>query len=126
MDDTYDTVRQKVAAIFSELVGDRANMLAGDRLPERITGVLATALNDVEGYDVLHADEVAFHLTDWNSDAAFLVALHLFPEKFTREEISAGINLFLVHVPAHVIAAARLTGNSRDDIFADKNRGDTT
>lgn len=37
-------------------------------------------------------------------DAAFLVAVHLFPEKFTPAEMRAGIDLVLCHIPAHVIA----------------------
>jgi hypothetical protein len=125
MSEPYDSVRQKVSAIFTEIAGQRANMLEGSRLPANITSTITAAL--VESHcvttDILKADEIAFHLTDWNSDAAFLVALHLFPERFTPEEISAGIDLFLVHVPAHVIAAARLTGNSTDDVFANETEG---
>jgi hypothetical protein len=71
---------------------------------------------------VLCADQIAFHLTDWSSDAAFIVALHLFPERFTSEEIEAGVGLFLCHVPIHVIAAARLAGHQAEDLFRD---GDT-
>jgi hypothetical protein len=125
MTDPHDSVRQKVSTIFTELAGERANMLEGDRLPANITSTITEALSESGASleDVLKADEVAFHLTDWNSDAAFLVALHLFPEKFTREEISAGIDLFLVHVPAHVVAAARLTGNSTDDVFTNDAKG---
>jgi hypothetical protein len=121
MAEHYDSVRKKVAAVFSEMAGERAKMLDGSVLPARITTAITAALSnpDTCESEVLHADTVAFHLTDWNSDAAFLVALHLFPERFTQEEIRAGIDLFLVHVPSHVIAAARLTGNSTDDIFAE-------
>ena len=68
--------------------------------------------------DELKADELAFHLVDWNSDAAFLVAFVLFPERFTPEELRAAVNMFLVHVPAHVLAAARLGGYEATDIFA--------
>jgi hypothetical protein len=120
MADSYDTVREKVGAIFRELAGERARALDGTILPAAITSTITAALSseDATEQDILHKDEIAFHLTDWNYDAAFLVALHLFPERFTPEEIRAGVGLFLVHVPSHVIAAARLSGNSTDDVFA--------
>lgn len=120
MIDPYKTVREKVGAIFRELAGKRASALDGTILRAAVTSAITAALSseDATEQEILHKDEIAFHLTDWNSDAAFLVALHLFPERFTPEEISAGVGLFLVHVPAHVIAAARLSGNSTDDIFA--------
>jgi hypothetical protein len=109
-----------VAAIFKELAGDRSQALEGPRQPAAVTTTITAALASdlADEIEVLHKDEIAFHLIDWRSDAAFLVALHLFPERFTREEIAAGIDLFLIHVPAHVIAAARLSGNSTDDVFA--------
>jgi hypothetical protein len=63
------------------------------------------------------ADQIGFHLVDWNSDAAFLMAVYLFPEKFTPEEIQAGVDLFLVHVPAHIMEAARQGGYPAENIF---------
>jgi len=65
------------------------------------------------------AAEIGFHLGDWQADAAFLVALHLFPERFTTQDIEDGVRSFLIHVPAHVIAAARLAGCSTNDIFCE-------
>jgi hypothetical protein len=32
----------------------------------------------------------------------------LFPERFTADELRAGVDMLLVHVPAHILAAARL------------------
>jgi hypothetical protein len=58
---------------------------------------------------------------DWNADAAFLVSVILFPERFTPEELRAGVDMFLLHVPAHVLAAARLGGYEAKDIFLDEN-----
>lgn len=118
-DDAHDSVRKKVEAIFTELAGDRTRMLDGNTIPAGITSTIAAALSgpDASEEQVLHADQIAFHLTDWNSDAAFIVALHLFPERFTPEEIEAAVDMFLVHVPAHVIAAARLAGHRTEDIF---------
>jgi hypothetical protein len=124
-DDAHDSVRKKVQAIFTELAGDRARLLEGGTFPAGVTSTVSAALcdSDATETEVLHADEIAFHLTDWNSDAAFIVALHLYPERFTPDEIRAAIDLFLVHVPAHVIAAARLSGHPTEDIFKEGHGG---
>jgi hypothetical protein len=116
MADPHDSFREKVSAIFTELVGpERAARLRPD-VPFPITSVVVDAL----GYDdAVLGDQIATHVTDWQADAAFLVALHLFPERFTPEEISAGVQALLLHAPAHVIAAARLSGYSTEDIFRD-------
>lgn len=124
MTEPYDSVRQKVESIFVELTGERAKTLNGSTFPAAIASAISAALSSKDSgeKEILHKDEIAFHLTDWSSDAAFLIALHLFPERFTPDEIQAGVDLFLVHVPSHVIAAARLSGNSTEDIFADKDK----
>lgn len=57
------------------------------------------------------AREIAFHLLDWNSDAAFIVALLLFPERFTKLEIAAGIDTFLIHAPNHIPLAQKLAAD---------------
>lgn len=116
--DAHDLVQKKVLAIFTELAGDRTRMLDGGTFSAGITTAITAALSSPEASDdqVLRADEIAFHLTDWNSDAAFIVALHLFPERFTPDEIAAGVDMFLVHVPSHVFAAARLAGHPVEDI----------
>jgi hypothetical protein len=117
--DAHDSVRRKVETIFTELAGERTRMLDGSTFPAGIASTITAALSgaDASEEQVLCADEIAFHLTDWNSDAAFIVALHLFPERFTPQEIEAAVDMFLVHVPAHVIAAARLAGHPTKDLF---------
>ena len=104
--DAIDTVGRKVAAIFAELVGDRAERLNGSVIAEPAMSTIESALTEQYGEK---AHDVAFHMADWNSDAAFVVAVHLFPERFTREEIAAGVGLFLVHAPNHIRAACGLT-----------------
>ena len=61
--------------------------------------------------------DIAFHLADWNSDVAFLTALHLFPERFTKEEIESGIRLLIIHAPNHLAEAAKLFGCPVENIF---------
>ena len=124
-EDAHDTVRKKVEALFTELAGERARMLDGSRFPAGITSTITASLADPDASDeqVLQADTIAFHLTDWNADAAFIVALHLYPERFTPEEIEAGVELFLCHVPGHVIAAARLAGHPVEDSLRENDTG---
>ena len=116
-----DPVRTKVTAIFREFAGERAASLEATRLPAAVTSTITAALAGESGDEkqILRADQIAFHLTDWSAEAAFLVALHLFPERFTQEEIQDGVLAFLLHVPGHVIAAARLGGHPVEDIFRD-------
>ncbi len=115
MPDTPKNFKGKVQEIFSEIAGaERAKWLRGD-VPSRVMEQIAQAIS--AEYPPEAAGEIGFHLGDWQSDAAFLVALHLFPERFTPEEIRDGVRAFLIHAPHHIIAAARLSGNSTDDIF---------
>jgi hypothetical protein len=106
MSKAHDGVIAKVASIFAELVGERASRLAGSTTGTEAERAIAAALKREHGAEV--AKKIAFHLMDWNSDAAFLVALLLFPERFSAEETDAGVAMFLLHAPAHVLAAAKL------------------
>lgn len=117
MSDPIDTVGAEVAAIFAELAGERAKRLDGSVLAEQAMGVIASALLGTYGEE--RARDIGFHMAEWNSDAAFIVALHLFPERFTPEEIKGGIGLFLVHAPNHIREACRLTGTYVWENFPD-------
>ncbi|MEO0476228.1 MAG: hypothetical protein AAF085_09730 [Planctomycetota bacterium] len=113
MTDTHDSVLQKVKAIFTELAGEQANHLFVAIPPA--TKEIKEAIS-IES-DKKTASDIAFHMSDWTADAAILLAIHLFPERFSNEEIEAGIGLFLVHAPNHVAAAAKLYGHPISDIF---------
>jgi hypothetical protein len=103
----------KAIAIFHELVGQRAQQLSV-AIPDAQRVAKAALANDF--HDATSSD-IAFHMTDWNSDAAFVVALLLFPERFTAEEIRDGIGGFLAHAPNHLAAAAKLYGYPIQDTF---------
>ncbi len=105
--DPVDSITEKVTAIFTELAGDRAHQLDGSAIATLVRETISAAI--APEYGSATAEKVALHMSDWNSDAAFIVALHLFPERFTPEEIEAGIGLFLVHAPNHIREACRLT-----------------
>ena len=47
-------------------------------------------------------------MMDWHGDAVFLIALSLFPERFTDEEIRQGVIWFLIHAGYHIPEAADL------------------
>jgi hypothetical protein len=106
--DPQDSVCEKVAAIFRELASERACEVDGSRLSIRTRDAIAAAL--AEAYDDDIAAKLSVHMSDWNGDAAFIVALHLFPERFTPDEIRTGIGMFLGHAPNHIAEACRLTG----------------
>ncbi len=71
---------------------------------------------------ILCADQIGFHLVDWQADAAFIVALSLYPERFTDEEIREGVLAFLLHAPSHVVEAARLAGQPCDTFVPAKEQ----
>jgi len=115
MSDAHQSVRKKVVSIFRELVGARVRRLDSAELSNDAREAMAAAL--AADYEDQRASDIAFHMTDWNWDAAFVVALHLFPEKFTNEEIGAGIGLFLCHAPNHIREACRLTNTYVWEVF---------
>lgn len=122
----FNSVEEKVRAIFSELAGDRAESLDGASIAHGAMDAITNALSDEYGAE--KAADLAFHMADWNGDAAFIVALHLFPERFTRDEVNHGLLRFLIHAPNHIIEACRLTGVSVREIFSSDNgtSSDTT
>lgn len=113
--DAHSSVREKAWRIFAEAFGERADLFKGCVSARHANDVLSAALS--EDLDPLVADEVAFHMVDWETDAAFVVAFLLFPERFTKDELQAGTDMFLIHAPSHVMAAARLAGHETKDIF---------
>lgn len=107
------TVEQKVLAVFREIAGERAGQIEV-AIP---TAQRAIAQALASEHPIQVARDIAFHLTDWQSDAAFIVAVILFPERFTPDEIRSGVEGFIVHAPNHAAAAAKLGGFPVTDIF---------
>ena len=112
---TIDNVSKKVQSLFRDLVGDVALQLDGHVFPDAISKRIAEAL--YEDFDEETAKKIAFHLVDWNSDAAFLVALHLWPGKFSKKEINEYLYRLIPHTPDHLAAAAKLFGTPITDVF---------
>jgi hypothetical protein len=105
----------KAKSILAEAFPERMDRLDPDKLATEARGAIESALSEEFGSE--KASEIAFHMVDWNSEAAFILALHLFPEKFTKDEIDDGIQRFLIHAPSHVAEAAQLFGLPVSDIF---------
>jgi hypothetical protein len=104
MSSIHDEMARKVLEIFSLLPGAALQRIDPRRGFDHV--FLDRAL--VPEFGSKRATEIAFHLTDWGFEAAFLVAVALFPERFTPEEIAAGAVGMLIHVPGHTAAAAKL------------------
>ena len=103
--------------VFIEHFGERASLL-DFRTPhsdETVQAPVRRALARTVGDDA--AWETAFHLADWREDAAFLIAVMLFPERYTDEEIEAMTNSVLVHAPNHIMAATHWMGKELRDVF---------
>lgn len=103
----------KVFEIFAFAGDRRENVSPTGHAKDVITTIEDAIRSD---YGDRSAD-IAFHLSDWSSDAAFIVALHLFPERFTPEEIREGVEAIIIHAPNHLAAAAELGGYPVNDIF---------
>jgi hypothetical protein len=106
---------EKALRILSELTGRKVKDLK--RHPRKAYEAVAEAL--ARDFGKKRAKEMAFHLADLSTDAAFVTALLLFPERFSRREIEDGFYQFVVHVPYHVIHIGRLSGIADLDVSAD-------
>ena len=109
-----ESFRTKVRAILAE--GANAESIRRLRLAvdEQFHAAVARAHPEL---DPERAYDLAFHLSDWREDGAFLLALTLAPERFTQEGVEDGITAFLIHAPNHIAAAAKLAGWPIADIF---------
>jgi hypothetical protein len=105
--------QEKAQALLRELGGDRVGGLL-ELVPRKAATAIASALPDLPN-QVAH--DIAFHMTDWNLDAAFIAAVLLFPDRFSSDEIREGLRDFLIHAPNHVVAAAKLGGWPVTDVF---------
>ncbi|MBI5091611.1 MAG: hypothetical protein HZB26_04105 [Candidatus Hydrogenedentes bacterium] len=105
-------VHEKVQSIFQRIAGDRANVLRGEHYPAGRNSLITSALEEggagSDVYDIVKLDRIGFHLVNCNADAAFLVALLLYPEEFSAEEIRDGVESFMLDSSWHCAEALRL------------------
>jgi len=108
---------------FREFFGNKSSCRTPD-VEDRIAKAIANGSSKKKC--LKKAKELGFHLMDWHSNAEFILALSLFPERFTDAEIRQGVIWFLVHAGYHILEAARLImvplrSHFRDKIKARKN-----
>lgn len=110
--------KDKVLEIFRGLVGDKADKLSATHFPadinDRITSALAKENPEWTDEEIIKNDQIGMNLVDWHRDAAFIVALTLFPERFTDKEIQDEIRSLIIHVPAHIKEAESLYYDSKN------------
>ncbi len=65
-----------------------------------------------------NANEIAFHITDWQSDLESLIRIYDESNTLSDEEVSSILHQFLAHVPNHLAAAMKLIGYGPiEDVF---------
>lgn len=113
--DLYKEIKSnsKVRELVDKLAVDLKEPLAGSN------GRLISALESENPPAV--AFDIAHHLTDWSSEAKFLVAVQMFPELFTVEEIIQGVRKFICHAAEHIAEANRLVFNRNDNPYNTDN-----
>ena len=113
MADAYKPTKvcEKAAALLAEhlpAIGNRLSFFASgetdDKLFDRIAQAMAGEVDDPKG--------LAFHITDWRAEAAFLVALVALPEHFTDEEIIQGVYAVIFHGWYHINEASKVVEES--------------
>jgi hypothetical protein len=108
----------KTAQVFREICPDRfrnlidpstpKSVLIGRELCERINRIFAERLG-TDG-----SQQFAIHVTGFPADVAFLVALFLFPERFTDDEVAAGIRCFGIEASFHAVEIAKTLNYTND------------
>jgi hypothetical protein len=93
-------LRTKVHRLFRKAFGEHAERLLF--FDHQKHGSLAVEAAFLRSLRKTRANELGFHSYDWREDAAFMVALNLFPEKFTPAEIREGIDACAIHASYHI------------------------
>ena len=115
MTDDYRRLRVKVTRLLAGTPIRRVRQ--GQSEPE-LTGPRETLRKALQRqYGKESAEHLAFHLMDWTYDAAFLLAVAMYPERFSAREIRCGVDMMLVHVPNHVAAAAKISEYGCADVW---------
>jgi hypothetical protein len=104
------SARRKVEEIFNAAFGENAaRVFSAQNVAPTMQTVKQAFAPEM---DSEKAEELGFNMADWGSDAAFIIALHLFPERFTAGEIRAATSALASHLPYHVTNVAEALGVS--------------
>jgi hypothetical protein len=98
-------VHQVLAGAIPELPDMDYDSPRAEKVREAIQKAFADRFGDEE------AAELSFHMTDWaDFDLEFLMALFFAPDKFSIQEVRAGVTQVLIHASNHLAAAAKIAG----------------
>jgi hypothetical protein len=110
--DPHQAAFDKTVQIFQELCpAHYSNLLdpsspksfkVGNDLAARVTRIFSKRFGPET------AREYATHVTGFPADAAFLVALLLYPDRFTDDEVAAGVGCFGIEASLHGPPIARI------------------
>jgi hypothetical protein len=114
------SARHKVEQILNAAFGDKAVRVFSSQNVGQTMRVIVEAF--ASEMDSKKAEELAFNMADWGGNAAFVVALHLFPERFTADEIREATRSLAFHVPYHANNVADILGVSERAIPLKKRR----
>jgi len=107
----FQAARRSAREKTSEVLGQARSKLSKHALLQRQRAA-RKAIQEALGksYGTHGAREIAFHLSEWFEEAAFLVALQLDPKRFSKAEIEAGVSGVLANVLDHIWEAVRVAG----------------
>jgi hypothetical protein len=84
---------------------------------ELVVSAIENAMRSKAGLPAEVARDIAFHMTDWLPDLARYSAFVDAPDSLSPHQVDDLIGAFLVHVPNHLAAAAKLWGQPIYDVF---------
>ncbi|HET8563600.1 MAG TPA: hypothetical protein VFM35_07000 [Candidatus Binatia bacterium] len=107
----FQAAQRSARETTSQVLGQARSKLLKHALLQRQRAA-RKAIEEALGkrYGARGAREIAFHLSEWFEEAAFLAALHLDPKRFTKAEIEAGVTGVLANVLNPIWEAARTAG----------------
>jgi hypothetical protein len=112
-----ESATRKTRTIFVRAFGSRAAPLFKGASTQNMMETISAAFTRRMSRE--KAADVGFHIGDWAHDAALVLALHMFPERFTREEIRQVTDFVAAGMPYHSAALAThfgYEGLARDGI----------
>lgn len=99
-----ESSQKKVERILRNAFGAKAKKVGWSVPGFKTANVIESAFIRRLGKE--RAEKFAHDMSDWSGDAGAILVLHLFPERFNREEVKALLLGFMVHVPDHIKAAS--------------------
>lgn len=85
---------------------------------KKIKDFIEYSLLKTRDYSKKDCKEIAFHMTDWIDNFQELYELYAYPENCDVKEVERILMSFLIHVPEHIAASAKImTGGGIKDIF---------